>query len=58
MSVPNNMLARLGDTGMYVLTDLGRMALFTINAFRSVFRTPFRFREFLKQLDFTCTCAW
>ena len=52
MSVPNNMLARLGNTGLYVLADLGRMALFTINAFRSAFRTPFRFREFLKQLNF------
>ncbi|MEE4164903.1 MAG: ABC transporter permease [Desulfocapsaceae bacterium] len=52
MSVQKNMLARLGDTGMYILTDLGRMTLFTSNAFRSVFRRPFRFREFLKQLKF------
>jgi phospholipid/cholesterol/gamma-HCH transport system permease protein len=52
MSVQKNMLARLGDTGMYFLTDLGRMTMFTISAFRGIFRRPFRFREFLKQLNF------
>jgi len=55
MSVQKNILVRLGDTGMYILSDLGRMALFMVKAFRSVFRTPFRFREFLKQINFIGT---
>ena len=55
MSVQKNILVRLGDTGMYILSDLGRMALFMVKAFRSIFRTPFRFREFLKQINFIGT---
>lgn len=55
MSVQKNILVRLGDTGMYILSDLGRMALFMVKAFRSIFRTPFRFRELLKQINFIGT---
>jgi phospholipid/cholesterol/gamma-HCH transport system permease protein len=47
-----NFLARLGNTGMYVLTDLGRMAFFLLKALRGVFRRPFRMGEFLRQIHF------
>lgn len=47
-----NPIARLGDTTLYVLGDLGRMTLFCLKAFRGIFRRPFRLREFLRQLHF------
>lgn len=52
MSAYKNPLARLGDTGLYVLGDLGRMTLFLFYALRGLFRRPFRFRELLKQVHF------
>ncbi len=45
-------IARLGDTTLYVLEDLGRMALFFSQALLGVLRRPFRFGEFLRQLHF------
>jgi len=47
-----NFLARLGDSGLYILTDLGRMAIFLLKALRGVFRRPFRLRELLRQIHF------
>ncbi len=44
--------ARLGDTALYLLTDLGRMGLFLFAALAGVFRRPFRFGELVKQLRF------
>ncbi len=48
-----NFLARLGDSGLYILTDLGRMVIFLLKALRGVFRRPFRLRELLRQIHFT-----
>jgi phospholipid/cholesterol/gamma-HCH transport system permease protein len=48
----SNPIARLGDAGLYVLTDLGRMAIFLLYAFRGMFRRPFRLRELLRQVHF------
>ena len=50
--VLRNPIVRLGDSGLYVLTDLGRMMLFLLKACRGLFRRPFRFREFIKQINF------
>ena len=47
-----NGLARLGDTGLYVLADLGKMAIFLLKACRGAFRLPFRFNELLRQVHF------
>jgi len=47
-----NFLARLGNSGLYILTDLGRMAIFLLKALRGVFRRPFRLRELLRQIHF------
>jgi phospholipid/cholesterol/gamma-HCH transport system permease protein len=47
-----NLLASIGDTDIYILLDLGRMALFFLQAVRGLFRRPFRFRECLKQIHF------
>lgn len=47
-----NPLTRLGDMGLYVLEDLGRMGLFLLLALRGIFRPPFRFGEFLRQMHF------
>jgi len=51
----SNPIARLGDTGLYVLTDLGRMAFFLLHAFRGIFRRPFRLRELVRQVHFIGT---
>lgn len=48
----SNFITRLGDTGLYVLTDLGKMTLFLLKALRGVFRHPFRFRELVRQVHF------
>ena len=48
----SNPLARLGNTGLYLLCDLGKMTLFLGKAVRGVFRRPFRFRELLRQVHF------
>ncbi len=44
--------ARLGNRFLYLLTDLGRMGIFLINALAGIFRQPFRGRDVLKQLRF------
>ncbi|TKB28119.1 ABC transporter permease [Desulfopila sp. IMCC35006] len=48
----SNSLVRLGDTGLYVLTDLGKMAIFFLKSIRGAFRRPFRFIELLRQVHF------
>ena len=48
----SNPIANLGNTGLYVLTDLGRMTLFLLKAFRGIFRQPFRLKELLRQVHF------
>lgn len=45
-------LASIGDTGIYTLIDLGRMGGFLVMALVGIFKLPFRFREFVKQLNF------
>ncbi len=45
-------LARLGNWTIYLLTDLGRMALFLFQAVRGMFRRPFRLAELFKQIKF------
>jgi phospholipid/cholesterol/gamma-HCH transport system permease protein len=45
-------LQRLGDTGIYVVQDLGRMTIYLIMALAGLFRRPFRFREFIRQIHF------
>ncbi len=45
-------LAYLGNQGIYILDDLGRMGLFLLNSLVGIFRYPFRFREVLRQLHF------
>ncbi len=47
-----NPLGTLGNTGLYIMADLGRMTLFLGKAFRGIFRRPFRFRELLRQINF------
>ncbi|MEE4239842.1 MAG: MlaE family lipid ABC transporter permease subunit [Desulfopila sp.] len=48
----NNPVTKLGNNGLYVLEDLGRMGIFLLQAIRGIFKTPFRFRECLKQIHF------
>ncbi len=48
----SNPIINLGDTGLYVLSDLGKMAIFLIKSCRGVFRRPFRFIELLRQIHF------
>jgi phospholipid/cholesterol/gamma-HCH transport system permease protein len=47
-----NTLTRLGNTGLYLLADLGRMTIFLGRALRGALRRPFRFRELLRQIHF------
>lgn len=42
----------IGEQTLYVLTDLGRMGVFLFFAVVGLFKPPFRFKEFLKQLGF------
>jgi len=48
-------LVKLGDTTLYVIGDLGRMGLFLFSALAGLFKSPFRFREVIKQLHFIGT---
>lgn len=48
----NNPIARLGNTGIYVLTDLGRMAIYLLKSLRGVFKRPFRLKELVRQVHF------
>lgn len=45
-------IASLGNNGIYILTDLGRMGVFLVRSLLGIFRMPFRYREFVKQLHF------
>ena len=45
-------VADLGDKGLYILTDLGRMGIFFLNCIAGIFKYPFRLREVVKQLRF------
>jgi len=45
-------LAFIGNQGIYIVNDLGRMGLFLFYSIIGVFRHPFRFREVVKQLHF------
>ena len=48
----SNPLARLGDTALYVLEDIGWMTIFFFQAVLGVFKRPFRFSEVLRQIKF------
>jgi len=50
--IESNPIAKLGNIGLYVLADLGRMALFLLKAFRGGFRRPFRWKELIRQIHF------
>ncbi len=47
-----NPIAKLGNTGTYVVGDLGRMGLYFLRALRGVFKRPFRFAELIRQIHF------
>ncbi len=47
--------AVIGNNGIYILSDLGRMGVFLVYSLLGIFRYPFRFRELLKQLHFIGT---
>jgi phospholipid/cholesterol/gamma-HCH transport system permease protein len=47
-----NPISKLGNTGIYVLGDLGRMGLYFIKALQGVYRRPFRFAELIRQIHF------
>jgi len=48
----SNPLAQLGNTGLYVLSDLGRMVFFLLKSFRGTVRRPFRLKELIRQIHF------
>ncbi len=52
LSLTLNPVARLGEKGLDILADLGRMALYLLYALRGLFRRPFRFAELIKQIHF------
>ena len=45
-------IQNLGESGIYVLQDLGRMAIYLVMALLAVFKRPFRFRECMRQIHF------
>lgn len=47
-----NPIERFGDTGLYILQDLGRMTIFLAMVLRGLCRRPFRFREAIRQTHF------
>ena len=44
--------AFIGNQGIYIVNDLGRMGLFLLYSILGIFKHPFRFREVVKQLHF------
>lgn len=48
----DHFIARLGNTFLYVLEDLGKMTIFLGQMVLGLFKRPFRFREFLRQMRF------
>jgi phospholipid/cholesterol/gamma-HCH transport system permease protein len=47
-----NPINKLGNTGLYVLGDLGRMGVYFFKALQGAFRHPFRFAELIRQIHF------
>ncbi len=47
-----NSISRLGGTGTTVVADLGRMGLYLLQMVQGCFRLPFRFSEFMRQMNF------
>ena len=47
-----NPISRLGNTGISVVTDLGRMGFYLLQMIEGCFKPPFRFGEFMRQLNF------
>ena len=47
--------AVIGNNVIYHLADLGRMGIFLFLSLTGIFKRPFRFREFIKQLHFIGT---
>ncbi len=47
--------AVIGNYGLYMLTDLGRMGIYLFLSLNGIFKQPFRFRELLKQLHYIGT---
>jgi phospholipid/cholesterol/gamma-HCH transport system permease protein len=45
-------IQNIGDTGIYVVQDIGRMTVYLGRALAAIFRRPFRFREFIRQIHF------
>ncbi len=45
-------IQNLGDSGIYILQDLGRMVIYLWQALAASIKRPFRFREFLRQIHF------
>lgn len=45
-------IQRFGNTGIYILQDLGRMTIYLFLALAGAFKRPFRFREFIRQIHF------
>src|SRR6056297_1364343 len=48
----NNPIRKLGNNGLYVLEDLGRMGIYLLMAVRGIFKPPFRLAECIKQIHF------
>ena len=48
-------IQNLGDSGIYILQDLGRMAIYLVHALLAVFKRPFRLAECLRQIHFVGT---
>jgi len=51
-SMQRNPVGKLGETGLYMLQDMGRMGLYLLLALKGLFRRPFRFAEFMRQMHF------
>ncbi len=47
-----NPIVNLGNTGLYIVTDIGKMAIFLLKSLRGTFRHPFRLRELIRQVHF------
>ncbi len=47
-----SLITKLGDITLYTLADLGRMGIFFCQALLGLFRPPFRWGEFLRQMRF------
>jgi len=47
-----NTIAVLGNSGITILIDFGRMGLYLLQMFKGCFSLPFRFAEFMRQMNF------